>query len=165
MCRTWVILSKKVCQTELRSRVRFNCMFLENFCNTSLECSQEPNSFQECRATSSGISYYSCLFSRSVWEAFYLPLKASTGHPPGSVRLRPQFVPLILSPGLLLPPPRAGRLGGSSWVSPPAHVNTHANSGSCHSPASPPAMSQGHHDPAQTHVCHNLDLLCCHFHS
>lgn len=56
MCQTWVNHSKEIGQTELRSRARFNCMLLENFRNMSLECSQEPRSFQECRATSPVIS-------------------------------------------------------------------------------------------------------------
>lgn len=165
----WFI-QRKSAKTELRSRAKFNCVVLENFSNTSPECSQEPSSFQEHRATSSPIfllpspAFLQGVFGKRKQTAasFFVSKK----HQPDQWGWTPSFWHSILSLRLLLPSLRADRLAGSYrpqasrppshrchlWSLPPPYLT------SCGAPVSPGS--------GQTPTCRSalldLALLCCH---
>lgn len=162
-CQTRVILSTATCQTELRSRTRLNCVLPENSCNTFLECSQEPSSFQECRAVSWTNSSSSCLSSGSVWEEAFV-IQSINWSPTWNSKVEPQFLHLILSPASW---GRLPELRGSSWPQPSNPRSSWCQLWSlplpyitaCNSPVPPrPGQTLTHR-----YTYHNLALLHCAF--
>lgn len=169
MCQTWVNHSREICQTELRSRARFNSMLLENFSNMFLECSQKPSRFQESRATSSAISYYLCvslgMFGKTQQDSStfsYLSVKSINWSPTWNSEAEPPVSDTRYSlQAYCCRLPEAG----SSWPQPSSPHSYWCQLWSLPFPYNticsalvPPGPGQ---TPTHRYTFHDLALLCC----